>query len=935
MDQRMDIRYEAYCLADPLFYDTPAVSAASAGEFAVAARPLPAGWARTLRADWVLFGRPDTPLPEQGWKIHVSAVPENAERVLDTVWDYCTARRVAFKCLRSRQIFTAQNGKYADRGGSGKFITIYPGDAAELERVLRELGDLLDGEPGPYILSDLRWQSGPLYVRYGGFRERTFRTAAGELALGIEAPDGTLTPDRRDPSFHLPEWVSVPPFLAESMSARSARTGGEFPYRIERALHFSNAGGIYVGSDPRTGQPVLIKEARPYAGLDGSGTDAVARLERERRALARLTGLACVPALIEHRTCWEHHFLVREYVNGDSLRHLGILRNPILRPDPTPAGLAEYAEWALDRLDRVERGLDELHARGVVIGDLHPDNILVRPDGSIAFIDFELAMPVAEARRPPLGAPGYIAPRGYEGFAIDRYALGCVRLGVFMPITPIIRWHSGKVDQLLGVIAEHFPVPPDFAERVRHDLGPRPFGDVAGAPPNGRRAGAAGPAGAQTAAGAAGAAPAGTAPAASTASAAGTGPGAGAGAGAGAWTWPRPTPANWPRIRAAIGEAILASATPDRTDRLFPGDIEQFATPGGGVGLAYGAAGVLWALAETGVGRFPDHEKWLLAAARRLDRPQPGFYDGLAGVAYALDRLGRTDDARDILTLATTAVPGPADLSLYSGLSGIGLNLLHFARRTGDAGYRDLAGEMAERIVALLAPEPAPEARAGLLYGASGPALFLVRLYELTGDERLLDHALVALRSDIQRCAWTPNGTLQLDEGWRVMPYVASGSAGIGMAVHEYLRHRPEPDLLAARDGIRRAANAPFVVGAGLFNGRAGLIACLLHTCEGPQPPPPVAVHLRNIGWHAVPYRGGSAFIGDQLMRLSTDLATGSAGVLLVLHTVLTGAGHGLPFLDREGTDHQANGKGVNGDGVSTRPAGTGAAQHGRPAGHE
>jgi hypothetical protein len=34
------------------------------------------------------------------------------------------------------------------------------------------LGELLYGQPGPYILSDLRWGSGPLYVRYGGFAER-------------------------------------------------------------------------------------------------------------------------------------------------------------------------------------------------------------------------------------------------------------------------------------------------------------------------------------------------------------------------------------------------------------------------------------------------------------------------------------------------------------------------------------------------------------------------------------------------------------------------------------------------------------------------------------------------------------------------------------------------------------------------------------------
>ena len=30
-----------------------------------------------------------------------------------------------------------------------------------------------DGRAGAYILSDLRWGSGPLYVRYGGFAKRS------------------------------------------------------------------------------------------------------------------------------------------------------------------------------------------------------------------------------------------------------------------------------------------------------------------------------------------------------------------------------------------------------------------------------------------------------------------------------------------------------------------------------------------------------------------------------------------------------------------------------------------------------------------------------------------------------------------------------------------------------------------------------------------
>lgn len=58
-----------------------------------------------------------------------------------------------------------------------------------------------------------------------------------------------------------------------------------------------------------------------------------------------------------------------------------------------------------------------------------------------------------------------------------------------------------------------------------------------------------------------------------------------------------------------------------------------------------------------------------------------------------------------------------------------------------------------------------------------------------------------------------------------------------------------------------------------------------------------VRAHVRRLAWHAVRYRDGLAFPGDQLFRLSTDLGTGTAGVLLSLAAALTQARAGLPFL--------------------------------------
>ena len=145
----MDKRYELFCLADPLFYDSPNGSNAAQRHFAAATRPLPAGWTRASFGEWQMHVPPGDPLPAQGWKIHVSASADNADRVLGKLFDYCVPRKLSFKFLRSPLALHSRNAKYAPRGTSGKLAAIYPMDDTSCERILAELNSLIGGEHGP------------------------------------------------------------------------------------------------------------------------------------------------------------------------------------------------------------------------------------------------------------------------------------------------------------------------------------------------------------------------------------------------------------------------------------------------------------------------------------------------------------------------------------------------------------------------------------------------------------------------------------------------------------------------------------------------------------------------------------------------------------------------------------------------------------------
>ena len=245
---------------------------------------------------------------------------------------------------------------------------------------------------------------------------------------------------------------------------------------------------------------------------------------------------------------------------------------------------------------------------------------------------------------------------------------------------------------------------------------------------------------------------------------------------------------------------------------------------------------MLHALHATGAGRHPEHEDWLVRAALN---PQPGcalgFYDGLHGIAYVLDALGRRDEARALLDICLSELDGKQDrlgLSLFSGLAGIGLNLAHFAAASADSSLWEATLRVADIVAGRLGDVDSvgeisggKHSYAGLTRGSSGPALLFLRLYERFGDDGLLDLAATAIRQDLRRCKLREDsGSLEVAEGWRTMPYIADGSVGIGMVIQDYLAHREDEQFADALPAIRRAADYGFYIYPNLLLGRAGML---------------------------------------------------------------------------------------------------------------
>ncbi|MFE7132322.1 hypothetical protein ACFVIM_15835 [Streptomyces sp. NPDC057638] len=400
--------------------------------FDIHGRTLPEGWRRGGTRDGRRYEPPGTRVPPQGWQIHVSATGANAAETARTVWEYAVARRLPVTVTAGPRELARKNTRGADPSGSGGLATLYPAGEPGLARTLEELGGLLHGRPGPSLCDSLRWRGGPLYVRYAATRHRPVHDGAGRTHPGIEDGRGTLVPDTRGPEFRIPEWVTPPAVVRQELGRQPRRGVASFPYGVTHLLRRYRGGAVYAAKEPGTGRRLLVKEAHPYAGVDGDGRDARDRLRHERDVLLRLRGLSCVPDVVDYVTLGEREYLVEEYADGTPLDALD-----------TGPGTAERVYEA------VAAAVRAVHRRGLAVGALPPSRVLVRAEGArlrAVLVSFDAVPlddephrvpPVPPERGGPLpgrdGCPGALhdggpGPLPAGRFALDVSALAALRL---------------------------------------------------------------------------------------------------------------------------------------------------------------------------------------------------------------------------------------------------------------------------------------------------------------------------------------------------------------------------------------------------------------------------------------------------------------------------------------------------------------------------
>jgi serine/threonine protein kinase len=209
----------------------------------------------------------------------------------------------------------------------------------------------------------------------------------------------------------------LPALIAQPQEALvpDASVAGRF--RILRLLHEGAMSAVYQAQDVTLQRMVALKELRAPAGSDQEAREAMLWFMRESHLLSTLSH-PLIPVFYSSFHDQGRNFIVQEYVEGLTLEALVAERGPL---DPLVV-----TRWGLALCDL----LGYLHRLEppVVFRDLKPANILLRPNGTLAVVDFGIARPYLDGEvGTTIGTPGYAPPEQYQGLATplsDLYALG-------------------------------------------------------------------------------------------------------------------------------------------------------------------------------------------------------------------------------------------------------------------------------------------------------------------------------------------------------------------------------------------------------------------------------------------------------------------------------------------------------------------------------
>lgn len=282
-----------------------------------------------------------------------------------------------------------------------------------------------------------------------------------------------------------------------------------------------------------------------------------------------------------------------------------------------------------------------------------------------------------------------------------------------------------------------------------------------------------------------------------------------------------------------------------------------------------------------------------------------GLYSGRTGVACVLYELGYIEDAEKILESVEISSDA-SNVSLMSGLSGIGIAILSFLQKKENKNLVEKLEKISTKLYELmeqdtpLVIEDPDDVAVGLFNGWSGVSLFYLLRYRVEKENKWLQLSIQALEKDIRKCIFDDSGVFHVDDDKRFFPYLDGGSLGIGMVLLEIKRHLTDEYLEEEVIGLNKQIDTRCCYNAGLFHGYAGFIAyansSIIAGLVGKEK---VDNLLYNLNIYLIETNDAIYCPGNYSYKFSGDIFSGAAGVLLTLQDLYNKSKFSwLPIID-------------------------------------
>jgi len=186
-------------------------------------------------------------------------------------------------------------------------------------------------------------------------------------------------------------------------------------YRVQGVLGIGGMSTVYQARDlrfPGVERLCAIKEMYNAVEQPPLRQMRLATFRREASFLATLTH-PLIPRIYDFFDLSGTIYLVLELVHGQDLEAL-------LAAHGAPFAQETVISWGLQLAD-VLSYLHRQTPEAIIFRDLKPSNIMLRPDDSVALVDFGIARNfVASQKGTMIGTEGYAPPEQYRGIADTR-----------------------------------------------------------------------------------------------------------------------------------------------------------------------------------------------------------------------------------------------------------------------------------------------------------------------------------------------------------------------------------------------------------------------------------------------------------------------------------------------------------------------------------